>query len=290
LDHNEERPIFIVKKSGDRERFSEAKLRHSLERALTSPAMIDIIVSHIRNELKEGMTTTEIYRHAFSLLKKHHASTAARYSLKQAILDLGPEGHFFERFVGELVKSKGYSVEVGKILEGFCVAHEVDVAGKKDNYHIMVECKFHNSLGIKSDVKVALYVQARFEDIEKRWRTQPVQGQQKFDEVWLVTNTKLTSDAIRYAACVGMKTIGWSYPEKDSLQVITEQSGLHPLTCLTSLNKFQKRTLLNEGAILCRDLIGKVDLLKSASVAQIDIQNVATEIGELCQIPNLDMR
>jgi hypothetical protein len=47
--------------------------------------------STIYSELKEGMTTSEIYGHAFSLLKKYHVSLAARYSLKQAIMDLGPE-------------------------------------------------------------------------------------------------------------------------------------------------------------------------------------------------------
>ncbi|MGE5601378.1 MAG: ATP cone domain-containing protein [Clostridia bacterium] len=280
--------VFIVKRSGEREPFSEAKLRRSLEKALASPDMIDNIVRHIQGELKEGMTTSEIYRQAFSLLKKYHFPIAARYSLKQAIMDLGPEGHFFEKFVGELVKSKGFTVEVGKVVEGFCVEHEVDVVGKKNDYHIMVECKFHNSLGIKSDVKVALYVQARFEDIERKWRAQPGHGH-KFHEAWLVTNTKLTSDAIRYAACVDMKTIGWSYPEKHSLQSLTEQSGLHPLTCLTSLNNSQKRHLLNQGAILCRDLVRKVDLLRSAGVVPVDIPKVAKEIGELCQIPNLDM-
>lgn len=260
-----------------------------MEKALASPAVIDDIVRHIRGELKEGMTTSEIYRHAFSLLKKYHTPFAARYSLKQAILDLGPEGHFFERFVGELVRSKGFAVEVGKVVEGFCVAHEVDVVGEKNDYHIMVECKFHNSLGIKSDVKVALYVQARFEDIEKKWKTQPGHGQ-KFHEAWLVTNTKLTSDAIRYATCVGIKTVGWSYPPHDSLQSIIEQSGLHPLTCLTSLNRSQKHRLLNEGAILCKDLIGKTDLLRSAGVVQKDVPKVTKEINELCQNPKLDMR
>ncbi len=289
MDENAGKQVFIVKRSGEREPFSETKLRRSLEKALASPAMIDEIVRHIRGELEEGMTTSEIYRHAFSLLKQHHAPLAARYSLKQAILDLGPEGHFFERFVGELVKSKGFAVEVGKVVEGFCVPHEVDVVGEKSDYHIMVECKFHNSLGVKSDVKVALYVQARFEDIERRWKAQPGHGQ-KFHEAWLVTNTKLTSDAIRYAACVGMKAVGWSYPDSDSLQSLTERSGLHPLTCLTSLNNSQKRRLLNQGAILCKDLLGRTNLLGSAGVSQKDISRTTKEIGELCQRPNLDVR
>src|SRR5574341_840306 len=151
--------VFIVKRSGEREAFSEAKLRHSLKKSLASPSIIDDIVRHIRIELRDGMTTSEIYRHAFTLLKRDRASVAARYSLKQAIIELGPEGHLFEKFVGELIGSMGFTVEVGKVVEGFCVKHEVDVVGQKSDRRIMVECKFHNRLGIKSDVKVALYVQ-----------------------------------------------------------------------------------------------------------------------------------
>lgn len=279
--------VFIVKRSGERELFSEAKLRRSLEKAMAEPPTVNEIVRHIRIELKDGMTTSEIYNHAFELLKRSHAPMAARYSLKQAIMDLGPEGHNFERFVGELLKSKGFAVHVGKVVKGYCVSHEVDVVGEKKDYNIMVECKFHNSLGIKSDIKVALYVQARFEDIGRHWKTQP-EHSEKFHEAWLVTNTKLTSDAIGYASCMAMKTIGWGYPEQDSLERLIEQSGLHPLTCLTTLRNIQKRRLLDQGAILCRGLVGKAELLKSAGVAEDDVPKVMDEIARLCQIPNMD--
>jgi hypothetical protein len=200
-------------------------------------------------------------------------------------MDLGPEGYLFERFVGGLVESKGFVVEVGKLVEGFCVTPEEDVVGKKTGHHIMVECKLHNSLGIKSDLRVALYVQARFEDIEKKWKSQP-EHENKFHEAWLVTNTKLTLDAIRYALCVGMKVIGWSYPDEDNLQSLTEKSGLHPLMCLTSLNIFQKHLLLSKGIIFCKDLIGRIDLLGSTGVSQTEISRVNNEINELCQRPN----
>ena len=80
----------------------------------------------------------------------------------------------------------------------------------------------------------------RFKDIKRKWEDQR-DHDTKFHEAWLVTNTKLTLDAIRYAVCVGMKAIGWSYPDEDNLQSLTEKFGLHPLTCLTSLNSSQKR-------------------------------------------------
>ena len=278
-----EKEIFIVKASGERERFSERKLRRSLEKSRASPELIEEVVKHIKRELKDGMRTADIYRHAFSLLRKRYPLSAARYSLKKAIMELGPSGHPFERFVGELLKTQGFSVEIGKIHKGFCVSHEIDVVAEKDNRHIMVECKFHNQPGIKSDVKVALYVQARFEDIEKQWKIRPGHGQ-KFHEAWLVTNTKLTNDAIQYANCVKMKAIGWNYPAKESLQNLIEKSGLHPLTCLTTLSRFQKRHLLDQGLILCKDVSQNKNLLKSMGINEPKITQIFEEIDKLCQM------
>jgi hypothetical protein len=50
---------------------------------------------HIQDELKEGMTASEIYRHAFLLLKKQTVPHASRCSSKQAITDLSTIGYFF---------------------------------------------------------------------------------------------------------------------------------------------------------------------------------------------------
>ena len=103
-------------------------------------------------------------------------------------------------------------------MQGACVSHEIDVIAEKTTAALVIECKFHNQPGTKSDVKVALYVQARFEDIQKQWQKQP-EPSRKFHEVWLATNTKLTSDAIQYASCVGLKAIGWDYPPNNGLQI-----------------------------------------------------------------------
>jgi Holliday junction resolvase-like predicted endonuclease len=274
--------IFIVKASGDRELFSDLKLRLSLQRAGAPAKVVDDISKRIRLELKDGMTTAEIYRRAFSILKQEGRHFAARYSLKRAIMELGPTGHPFERFVGEILKRQGYkNVEVGKIVQGICVAHEVDVVAEKDERRIMVELKFHNATGIRTDVKVALYVQARFEDIDKQWRHEPDHSL-KLHEAWLMTNTKLTSEAIAYGRCVGMKVIGWSYPPESSLQRLVEDSGLHPLTSLTSLSRAQKMQLLNNGLTLCKDIEDNKDLVKSIGVSEQKLKQVIKETHELC--------
>lgn len=275
--------IHITKASGERELFSGDKLRRSLQRVHASPASIEEIVTHIGSELKEGMKTSDIYRRAFSLLRKKDRPIAARYSLKSALMELGPTGRPFERFVGELMKSEGFAVEAAKIVPGVCVKHEVDVVGTKGERHVMVECKFHNQSGLRSDVKISLYVQARFEDIERRWKKQPEHGE-KFHEVWLVTNTKLTSDATDYAKCVGMTAIGWSYPAVGGLEELIERHNLHPLTCLTLLNRFQKQALLGEGLILSKDILDNLDTLQKIVGVPAHADAVAKEAKQLLKI------
>lgn len=277
-----EKAILITKASGETEPFSEAKLRRSLERATTSPTAIEKIVAHIRSELKPGMHTGQIYRHAFSLLRTSERPAAGRYALKRAIMELGPTGRPFEKLIGKLLGLDGFAVTVAQTVSGLCVRHEIDVIGEKDNRHIMVECKFHNQPGTKSDVKVALYIQARFEDVAKAWRKNPGHDQ-KVHEPWLVTNTKLTSDAIQYAACVGMKAIGWSYPDDNGLEARIDRAGFHPLTALTRLSRAHKQQLLARGFVLCKELLDDTSALRSLGLSPAKLATVKSEITQLCR-------
>ena len=228
------------------------------------------------------MKTSDIYRRAFSLLRKKEPYTANRYNLKKAILDLGPTGYPFERVIAEILKSEGFSVEIGKNVQGRCISHEVDVIAERNKHNIMVECKFHNKAGYKTDVKVALYVQARFEDINNRLARQRNQSE-KYYETWLVTNTKLTLDAIRYASCVGIKTIGWNHPQENSLQALIEGFGLHPVTSLITLTTSQKKQLVRQGTVLCKEIISNEKILHSIGLNELKVTQVLEEIYELCQ-------
>src|SRR3989344_2612921 len=273
--------MLVVKASGETEPFSEEKLGQSLKKAKVSEEVARQVINRIKQEFKSGSYTRDIYRRAFSLLKKYEAPVAARYSLKRAIMELGPEGHPFENLVGEIFKAQGYKTSVSAIIQGECVSHEVDVVAQKEGRCLMVECKFHNQQGIRSDVKVALYVQARFEDIKKRWQKDPSHGRE-FHEAWLVTNTQLTSDALQYASCVGMRAVGWNHPAKGNLQDLIEETGLHPFTCLTTLSGNNKRALMAEGVSLCKDVIKDRSLLKKIGLNDAKIANVEQEIEMLC--------
>src|SRR5206468_6395376 len=141
-----------------------------------------------------------IYKHAFSLLDKTEQQTAMRYSLRKAVLDLGPSGFPFEQLVAEMFKAQGYHVLTDQIVKGYCAEHEVDVVAwrpAQDRHKqdlIMTEAKYHGQTELKSDLKIVLYVKARFDDLEKMTYTYDGHAY-SLTEGWLVTNTKFTISA-----------------------------------------------------------------------------------------------
>src|SRR6185503_5142356 len=111
---------------------------------------------------------------------------------------------------------------------------------------IGIEAKFHNDPGGKTDIKDALYVKARYDDL----RAAPL-ASQKVDEGWLVTNTRFTRNAIHYAQCSGLTLLGWDYPSNRGLFTMIETARVHPLTCLTTLSQGEKQRLLEQKIVLC---------------------------------------
>lgn len=281
-----EKDIWVIKSTGEREQFSLSKLRRSLSRSGADDETIQRIIDHILPELHDGMKTSQIYKHAYSILKKNKYPAAIRYSLRKAVMELGPSGFPFEKYVAEVMRGKGYATRTGVVLPGFCVSHEVDVLMSKGDRHIFVECKFHNQQGIKTDVKVALYVHARFLDLQKAHDEAHKKHEGEVGRVhegWLVTNTKLTLDAIQYANCAGLTIIGWDYPEKGNLQDLILETGVHPLTFLSSLSSKEKSSLLERGVVMCRDLKNDESHLRSIGFSDDQIRNVVSEVDQVCQ-------
>jgi hypothetical protein len=133
----------------------------------------------------------------------------------------------------------------------------------------MVEAKFHNEFGLKSNVKVALYVKARFDDIAQN-EFDYGGTRRKLTERWLFTNTKFTDQAIKYGACNDLKLIGWNYPESGNLHTLIEELRLHPITCVTSLNHQQKKDLIGRNIITCADLSKRPEILHEIGVRSED--------------------
>lgn len=277
--------MLITKFDGTQEEFDSTKLISSLERAGASSDVADIILKQVETELRPGMTTSHIYRRARELLKRHgQEPVAARYSLRRAVLDLGPSGYPFEKLLGEVFKHRGYHVEVGQMIQGKCVEHEVDVIARSDKELVLVEAKFHNNQAFKTDVKVALYINARFHDLQGN----------DFDGLcppggtctsYLITNTKFTDAAIRYGKCAGIQMIGWGYPKQGNVEDLIEEAGLHPLSCLTTLTKKEKDALYEQGVVLCRAITDDPNLLGRAGIVSKKVDTIVAEANRLCSVP-----
>ena len=266
--------IAVTKASGNIESFSVVKLKNSLARAKATTGEINAVIETLLPTLYQGISTQKIYSEAFRLLKQHSKHHAARYYLKRGIMELGPSGFPFEIFISELFKHKGYSVQVGKILQGQCITHEVDLIAEKENEIHLMECKYKNQAGIAVDVKTPLYIHSRFEDV---LANKLLSYKQRTFTGWVITNSKFTSDLIAYGSCKGMRLLGWDYPVDNSLKDWIERSGLYPLTCLTSLKRSEMEWLLAKGYVLVKDVYHNQQLLLKAGVKELRIKAVMEE-------------
>lgn len=275
------RDVYIVKSNGERERFSFEKLGASLARSGAREQLAKEIIDHVEREAVNGMTTGDIYRHAFLILHARERSAAVRYSLRRSLLALGPTGFPFEKFVGEVLKRRGYQVLLDQTLQGHCVDHEMDIVAWNAEKLMMIEAKYHHELAYKSDVKIVLYVKSRFDDLyaaEFSYGTH-----KKLDEGWLITNTKFTDKAIQYAECTGtLRLLGWNYPKQNNLHHLIEETGLHPITCLTTLSEGQKRTLMEQGIVLCESVRTEKAKMRSLGFDEQLIEEAEAESAALC--------
>lgn len=271
--------ILITKADGEQEPFDRDKLIASLDHSGASGSMRDRVVEHVLHELRPGMTTEEIYKHAYGMLRREEDQpVAARYSIKRALFALGPSGFPFEQFLAEVLRAHGWSVRTGVALTGRCAPHEVDVWAEKQGRRIGIEAKFHNEAGGKTDIKDALYVKARYEDL----RNSP-DVSSRVDEGWLVTNTTFTRNAIRYAQCSNLTLLAWDYPRDHNLMRMIEEARVHPLTCLTTLSEGEKHRLLDNKIVLCKS-VSAPHLLSEYGVKPARIPQVLEEAQRLCGI------
>jgi hypothetical protein len=265
----------VQKADGTSEFFKVEKLRRSLRRAGAAPGEIASIIRDIELRLYNGMRTQEIYRLAFDMLREVGAPVATRYSLRRALLGLGPTGFPFEQYLGKLFTAEGYSTKTGIILAGRCAEHEIDIAAYKENHAFIGEAKFHSRPGIKTDLQVAMYSYARLLDL----RDQPICQEDVcgIKEFWLITNTKFTVTAEKYGACVGITMLSWDYPRRDNLHDRIQRAGVYPITVLQSLTQTQIRTLLDRGIIVCKDIIDAPHHLRSLHLSESKFQAVLAE-------------
>lgn len=268
-----EKQLLVKKNTEEIEPFSIQKLKQSLQSCGTLKNEVKIILDKMQPYIYDGISSNEIYKRAFSLLKQYNKISASRYSLKRALFDLGPTGCPFERLVGALLQEKGYNTKVSVILNGECITHEIDVLAEKDGNVYAIECKFHSDAKATSNVKIPLYINSRFLDIQKVWNSNSKHNTH-LKQGWLVTNTRFTEDAINYAKCVGLTLLSWDYPKNNGLKANIDSLDLYPVTTLTTLSKKEKHQLIENDVILVKELIDGKEKMKNIGLSEVRIQGV----------------
>lgn len=270
--------VIIEKSSGEKVSFSLEKLRRSLKRSGATKKDVEHILNIVRDELYQGISTREIYNRAYALLKKKKSIYASKYKLKKAIYELGPTGFPFERFIGQVLFHSGYEIEVGVMVNGKCVDHEVDVVAILKGQKLYVECKFHSEEGRNCDVKIPLYIHSRYRDIVN----QQSNGDDSHTQGWVVTNTRFTSDAVAYGNCAGLKLWSWDFPKNNGLKDRIDQLGLYPITVSTLLTKREKDFLLSRDVVLCKQLLNDRFYLDHLGISDMRKTKIINEIKLLC--------
>jgi predicted RecB family endonuclease len=263
--------MFIFKAGGSKEIFDKKKIFRTAIKAGASKKFAQEVANKVEGEIREGMTTREILNLVLKFLKKDKP-VAEKYSLKKALMELGPAGYFFEKYFAKILEHYGYNTKVGVMLQGKKITQEIDILATKKGESIMVECKYHNSVGNYSNLKVAMYTYARFLDVKK-----------DANSAMLVTNTKCTTSAIKYAEGVNLKIVGWNYPKKGNLQDLIEEKGLYPVTVLFRVKGHIKDKLVEAKISTVKELVEKdlTELKELTKLSEKDLVLLKKDSSEL---------
>lgn len=265
----------LVKDNGEVTEFDGDRFKNSLMKSGASEAQIDQLLVNMKPKMYEGMKTKELYQMAHEMLRGYSDAYAARYSLKKALIKLGPAGYYFEKWLGKFLPHFGYRTLHSKIIQGHAVTHEADVIAEKDGDLIWIECKFRNSGETKISVTTPMYVLSRVKDISGKkhrfWNEE-----MEFTSGMLVTNSYFTNDSIAFAEYYDLGLLSWDYPQGSSLKDLVDSTGLYPVTCLTTLNDEQISLLLSKDIILVKELKGRLE-----ESGLKDTRKLEVEVNEL---------
>lgn len=276
----------IIKADGTKEVFDPVRFAVSLQKAGAGEHTAERITKTVSATLVPGATSKEIYSRAFALLRREARPIAARYALRRALLELGPTGHPFEDFISHLYRAEGWDVETRKIMKGKCVSHEVDfyASHAEQSEFLAAELKYHNDPGYKTDLKVALYVKSRFDDIfacDPKMRSCPI------DRGILITNTKFTSEAIAYAECSGVELLGWGYPAENNLFMRMSRARVYPITAVTGLSGAEKKLLIENRTVAVDEVLKDRRLLDPLRLPSERVGELIAEVEGLMMLPSV---
>lgn len=274
MSKRSKKKVFKIKKRGRRQKelFNISKFKKSLQRSGLDESMCEDLLKQVDPEKSYYQSTASLFRRTHDAIYKKSKKLAAHYNIKRSILELGPTGYPFEILGAEIFKTKGFKTKVSVIKKGVFVSHEIDVVAKRPDLTIFCECKFHRNSNHKNDIKLPLYVYARYLDLKNTKKYKKVQYA-------IMTNTDFSEDAIKYSEGVGLMLFSLDYPDKNTFIDLMKQYKVYPVTILKTLKKKEAALLLEKKIVVIKHL--KVSHLENLGLTKERILEVKSEIKEL---------
>ncbi|MFA6603672.1 MAG: ATP cone domain-containing protein [Patescibacteria group bacterium] len=244
----------VTKSDGKQVVYNQEKIRRTLKRAGAKSNLIRQVLENVNRQMRDGMTTRELYAIVRRELRHLDRRVATRYNLRNALLRLGPAGFKFEQYVAAILAAYQYEVETPvEELSGLCVNHEIDVIAKKDGRTAMIEAKFRNRFDETVSLKDTMATWAAFVDMTDGARSGKCV---KFDECWIVTNGRFSERALMFGVCRGMHLVGWG-GEEHSLARLVDHAELYPITVIDDLRQWELDNFTAANLILCHEVAGR---------------------------------
>lgn len=244
--------VMVVKWDGRSEEFDPLKIVRTLTRMGAPQGVAEEIAEDLGDRIEEGMTTKEIYEMAVGELEAHKEIVEFRLDLRDGLARIG-SGLHFEEYVRLLLEEYGYKVTGNIVVQGACVTHEVDGIAERDGETLYVEMKHHSVLERYTPFEVTLAAKAKLDDLKEG--CEKGLNDCNFDRALIVTNTRLTKHAQRYAECVGIEHFGWNTPRGRGLDWFIEEKKLYPVTILRSLTEVERDQIYARKILTLKQLV-----------------------------------
>lgn len=246
--------IYIRKSSGELVPFNSKKIITSITRTGADEETANKVLAKVKKQLKDHMSTKEIYQIVRDELANTLPWAGVRYDLREAIIKLGPAGYNFEKYVAAVLSAYGYKTATPDTYKGACIEHEIDVTAEKDGRTAFIEAKFRHDFRSRITIKDTMATWARFLDL--------VDGSKiglcpHFDEVWILTNARFTDQSLQYGHCKNMKLVGWKHPEERTFAQMVDINALYPITILKDIKDTEIAAFVDNDLILCREIMNE---------------------------------
>lgn len=278
--------VNVMKFDGSKQPFDKNKVYNTCMRMNATPQQAQDVANKVAAKVYEGIPTKKVLQLIFTFLKEHRPEVEHRIDLREAI-SLMRSKPDFERFIQLLLQAEGYDVDPNQIISGRCVEHEIDAIAKKgggkNEETVYVEVKHHVQSHTFTGVGVFLEARATYEDLNEGHKD----GKNNYDftRVLVITNTKMSEHALRYADCRNISHIGWRDPPERGLEEIVVQYGFYPVTLLRGISENFVARLGDAGIVLLKQLV-EGDLEKISRDTRIPrnfLQQMTNKASEILQ-------